>query len=96
MDRRRYLQRFSDGINLPTEPAPGIPLVELFGDFRVLIERHQGVVAYDSNQIRIRVRNGQISVCGTELSIAQMTKIHLVICGKIRSVSYLNEGGCCK
>lgn len=96
MDRRRYLQRLSEGINLPTEPVPGIPLVEMFGDSRLLIERHQGVIAYDSKNIRIRVRFGQISVCGSDLTIVQMTKIHLIICGKIQSVALLKEATCCR
>lgn len=89
MDKRRYLQCLSTGINLPSEATPGVPLVELYGDKRVLIERHQGVVAYDHKNICIRVRLGQISVSGCDLTIAQMTKIHLVICGKIDSVSFV-------
>lgn len=96
MDKRKYLQRLSAGINLPTEPLPGIPLVEMFGNNRVLIERHQGVIAYDRNNIRIRVRFGQISVCGNDLAIAQMTKVHLIICGMIQSVSLINEGAHCR
>lgn len=94
MDKRRYLQHLSTGINLPSEPLPGVPLVEVLGDKRVLIERHQGVIGYDQENIRVRVRFGSISVCGCDLTIAQMTKIHLVICGQIDSVSFVKEEVC--
>lgn len=96
MDKQRYLQHLSTGINLPSEPMPGIPLVEVLGDKRVLIERHQGVIAYDQENIRVRVRFGLISVCGCNLTIAQMTKIHLIICGQIESVRFVKEGVCRK
>lgn len=96
MDKRKYLHRLTSATNLPAESFPGRPVVEIFGDCRVLIERHRGVMAYDCNMIRVKVHGGQICISGCNLVIAQMTKFQLVIFGEIQSVSLMKGRECCK
>ena len=91
MDRRKYLRRLSAAVNLQTEPLPGLPLVEIAGDCRVLIERHMGVIGYDCERIFVKVKYGQICVQGSGLELKQMSKYTLVIYGKIHSVSVISE-----
>lgn len=81
------LREVTDGV------LPGVPLVEISGTGRVLIEHHRGVVAYGCNEIRVRVRYGLLAVCGSGLNLARMTKDQLVICGCIDGVSLLRNGG---
>lgn len=71
---------------------PGIPLVEIAGEHRVLIERHNGVTEYDDSRICVRVKYGQVCVCGGALTIAQMTCAKIVICGRIDSVTLIRRG----
>ena len=68
---------------------PGMPLVEIAGEKGVLIENHRGVTAYDSDKICVRVKFGQICVCGEGLSLAQMSGSCVIICGRIESVTLL-------
>lgn len=81
--------RIMDSADLPGETAPGLPLIELAGDRRVLIENHQGVTEYGCEKIRIRVGYGQVCVCGASLVLARMTREQLVICGRIDSVTLI-------
>ena len=60
-----------------------LPLVELAGQNRVLIENHQGVLAYSTKEIQIKVCYGCISIRGEELQLLEMSRIQLVICGRI-------------
>lgn len=87
MDRQSYLERLTRAAELPGESLPGLPIIEIAGDRRVLIERHKGVLEYDCNQIRIRVSYGSVCVCGCQLEISQITKAQLVVTGKIQSVT---------
>lgn len=87
-----WLERLSDGADLPGLPLPGVPLVELAGDRRVLIENHGGVTEYGSCRIQVQVRYGQIAVCGRDLQLARMTREQLVISGKIDSVTLCRRG----
>lgn len=71
----------------------GVPLVEISGTRRVLIEHHMGVVAYGCDEIQVRVRYGLLSVSGSALNLARMSKEQLVICGCIDGVRLFRNGG---
>ena len=73
---------------LPDEPVPGLPLVEVMGRGRVLIENHLSVLCYNREEIRVKTKQGCICVCGDGMTLAQMTKHRLIILGKICSVSF--------
>lgn len=73
--------------DLPGEAVPGQPLVEIAGECRVLIENHSGVTVYGCKEIHVKVRFGQICICGRNLELAQMTRNQLVVTGQIDSVS---------
>ncbi len=81
------VERFVMGADLPGESMPGQTLVELAGDGRVLVENHCGVIAYGSSEICVKVRYGVLSVRGSGLKLARMTKEQLVIIGRIDCVS---------
>lgn len=85
--RDRFLERVVFGADLPAEHLPGVPIVEIAGEHRVLIENHQGVTAYGCREICVKVRFGTVSVCGVDLDLARMSRHQLVITGKIDSVS---------
>lgn len=72
---------------LPTEAIPGMPLVEIVGCRRVLIENHKGISMYGRNEIHINVSYGQLCVCGVGLELARMTNKQLVITGQIDTIS---------
>lgn len=86
-----WMQRLTEGMDLPAESVPGLPLVEISGEKRVLIENHRGVTQYGRDQICVRVRYGLVSVRGCELELARMSRERLVICGRIDSVSLIRR-----
>lgn len=73
-------------------PLPGLPLIEICGKNRMLIENHQGIVGYGSREIQIKVRYGRIVVCGENLKLKNMSKEKLVITGEICAVSLRGRG----
>jgi len=83
---RSFLYRLTDAAQLHDEAIPHQPLVEIMNDQRVLIENHQGVVEYGTNQIRVNVRFGTVTVCGCDLELARMMKRQLIVAGRIDSV----------
>ena len=91
--RRDWLQQLTEGLDLPAEPMPGVPLVEVSGESRVLIENHKGVTQYGSDKICVKVAYGQVAVQGCCLELARMTKEQLVICGRIDCVTLQRRDG---
>ncbi len=83
---KNILERLTMAVDLPEEPVPGQPLVEVFGDGRVLIEHHCGVTQYGRCQIGVRVKFGTVTVLGEKLELTKMTGKTLVITGRIQGV----------
>lgn len=88
-DRSSFVDTFSSVTDLPLEPLPKVPLLELANDKRILIENHKGLAAYGCNEIQIKVQYGRICVRGNKLSVANMTKYKLIITGCIDSITLI-------
>ena len=73
-------------------PLPGLPLIEICGQNRMLIENHRGIAGYGSCEIQVKVRFGRIVVCGEKLKVTNMSKEKLVITGKICTVNLRGRG----
>lgn len=91
-DRWSILDRIAEGADLAGEPIPGLPVVEIGGECRVLIENHFGVTQYSRERICVRVKYGQVAVCGCGLELIRMTKEQLVISGRIDGVTLIRRG----
>ena len=83
---RGIMQRLTTAADLTDETLPGVPLIEIAGDSRVLIEHHFGVTEYGRCQICVRVKYGVVIINGNRLELARMTKQILVVTGCIESV----------
>lgn len=69
-----------------TDPLCKAPLIELTGENRVLMENHHGILAYSTEEIKVKVSFGCIVVLGERLFLRELSKEQLVIWGRIDSV----------
>lgn len=92
MSNRNWLQRIADGMELEMESLPMLPVVEIAGDKRVLIEHHGGIMEYSGRQIGVKVRFGTVCICGRELEVIRMSGQQLVISGQIDCVQLHRRG----
>lgn len=66
-------------------------LVELYGNERVLVEQHKGIVGYGSERIRIGATFGVLEVTGEGLRLCCMSPSQIVIRGRIDGVRVEGE-----
>ena len=83
----KWVEKLRHRMAMSPEPVPGLPLVEIAGHSRVLIENHRGVIGYSREEIRVRVNYGEIAVGGSCLELNRMSRELLVITGNITCVS---------
>lgn len=91
VQKKHWAQRITEATDLEGEALPGVPLVEIAGDRRVLIECHRGVTEYSSQRICVRVAYGHVCVCGCSLELSVMTRERLVISGRIEVVQLVRR-----
>lgn len=80
------VQKLVSSTDLEGEPLAGIPIIEITGDNRILIENHACIKEYSCNRIRVQVKYGQVVIDGSSLVVSRMSKEQLVINGGIDSV----------
>jgi len=90
---KKVFGRLRGIFDMAAQPMPGVPIVEMAGNRRLLIENHQGVMEYGKDRISILVKFGKIHVTGTDLEISYMSRHQLIITGCIDAVAI--ERGCC-
>lgn len=86
---KSIFERLTAAADLHDEAIPHLPLVEIAGDRRVLIENHQGVIAYATEQICVKVKYGSVCICGSGLELARMSKGQLIVSGTIGKIELL-------
>ncbi len=82
----KAMRRIYSSSILSQDALPGVPVVEIAGMGRVLIEGHKGVTEYGQQRIRVSMRYGSLMVIGCDLSLAHMSKDRLVITGAVDQV----------
>lgn len=91
MKQRGWMEKIADTADLQGEVIPGQPVVEIFGQRRVLIEHHKGVTEYSKDKIQVKMGYGYLCVCGSGLELARMRSDQLIITGRIDSVSMIRR-----
>lgn len=89
---RRKLRDYLPENAVNPEILPVLPIVELAGSHRVLVENHLGVTQYSTQRIGVKMKYGQMQINGCGLILEQMTKVKLVVTGRIDSICLLREG----
>ena len=88
---RTMFQRLAVEADVAADLIPGVPLVELAGDRRVLVENHRGVTEYGIHKICVLVSYGCLWIEGEHLKLSHMSRENLVICGRIQSISLVRK-----
>jgi len=85
--QNRLLGRLAAAAYSQEESIPGMPVIEIVGNRRVLIECHKGISQYTDRLVCVNVKFGYVQVVGEKLEISRMTKDQLVISGCIGEIS---------
>lgn len=83
-----FKEIIADFFELPREIILDLPRITQVGNVQLYIENHRGVIAYDENEIRLSVNDGEIIICGEQLQIKNLLEEELLVKGIIESLSY--------
>ena len=90
-----WMEKLALRAQLEEEVLPGQSLVEMYGDSRLLIEHHNGVTLFAVNEICVRLKFGDLQICGNQLQMEKMSDQILVITGRIDSLCVTRRGKKC-
>lgn len=85
--------RLASSFDMPVEFAAGVPKITLGGNVSVLVENHNGIRRFSSEEVRIGCCYGEIVICGQDLQLCLLKKDEVEAVGIIRSVAYAEQEG---
>lgn len=90
--RKNLLERVITAAELEAQLQPKLPIVELAGDKRVLIENHYSVIQYSRQEICVKVSYGCVRILGAGLELTRMSREQLVVTGSICGIELQKRG----
>ncbi len=88
MSKRGRMQRLAGLLELPQDIVLDLPRVTLLGNIQMLIENHKGIIEYTSEVVRIRLKQGEIIINGSELTLGNLQPEQILIEGIINEIRY--------
>ena len=85
--REKLWGKLPELLDLPDQALPGVPIIEVYGDRRVLVEGRCAVTRYDNECVQLRNSCGCISVSGCGLQMAELSYNRMIITGTICNIS---------
>ena len=87
-DNKKWQESLADFFEMPKELLCNLPRITLIGDVQMLLENYGGIIEYNDELLRLKVREGEVVVTGKDLKIKNFLSDELLIEGKIVSVEY--------
>ncbi|UOQ93777.1 sporulation protein YqfC [Halobacillus shinanisalinarum] len=85
---RSWVGRYFD---LPSDVMLDLPRITTIGSIHAYIENHTGLLHFSDQEVRLKYRDGHISIKGKELRIKMMLKEELLLEGTLDTVEFFTE-----
>jgi sporulation protein YqfC len=90
--KARLAAKVASIFELPGEILTNSCRITLFGQERLVIENHQGLLAYTNGKILLQTPDGRLLITGTDLNIGAVAPDQITVDGPIRGLKYLDGG----
>ena len=84
----KFKEKLANLLSLPKEIALDLPVVTATGQGELIIENYKNLIEFTDKTIRIRTRDGTITIDGNRLILKQITSENLLIAGRISGITY--------
>lgn len=88
----KWREKAADVSGIPEDVLMGWPKLIWYGRRRLIVEQHQGILAYEEGAIRLRTSCGILMVEGAGLQITHYGPMDAVVTGQIARVGYESGG----
>ncbi|HEX7063937.1 MAG TPA: sporulation protein YqfC [Bacillales bacterium] len=76
-------------VELPADVVMDLPRITIIGQLHIYIENHNGVLSFSNDEVRLRLKQGQLVVKGREFVLKTILPEEILLEGKIEQVKYL-------
>jgi sporulation protein YqfC len=88
MSKRGRMQRLAGLLELPQDIMLDLPRVTMLGNIQLLIENHKGIIEYTPELVRIRLKQGELVINGSELVLGNLQAEQILVEGTLNEIRY--------
>jgi len=81
-------EKIANSLSLPKEIALDLPLITATGHSEVAIENYKNLLEFSDTRIRIRTKEGVLTIEGERLLLRYVTTENLLITGRIMGILF--------
>ena len=81
-------EKILNKLDFPSDISLDLPKIVVIGNREITIENHKGIIAFESNMVKINSRVGAITIDGRNFEILFIGETSITIKGIFSGVSY--------
>lgn len=81
-------EKVANTLSLPKEIVLDFPVITATGRGEVTIENYKNLIEFTDTKIRIRTKEGMVTVEGERLALRQVTTENLLIAGRVAGIFF--------
>jgi sporulation protein YqfC len=86
--RNRHLQRLAGILEIPQDIVLDLPRITMLGNKQLLLENHKGIIEYTPSLVRIKLEQGELIICGKDLTLGNLQVEQILVEGTVEEVKY--------
>lgn len=87
-ERKKWRESVADFFELPKELLFNLPRTTIIGNVQLYLENYVGIIEYNDEILRLKIRGGEIVVKGKNLTIKNFFSEEIFVEGQINSIEY--------
>ena len=88
MSKKGKLLRLARLLELPQDIVFDLPRITMLGNIQTLIENHKGIIEYTPSLVRIRLKQGELVIFGSDLVLGNLQPEQVLVEGTISGIRY--------
>lgn len=82
------LKRLAGLLEIPQDIILDLPRITMLGNIQLLIENHRGIIEYTPELVRVKLKQGELAIHGTDLILGNLQPEQLLVEGVLTEVRY--------
>ena len=88
MSKKGRMHRLAGLLELPQDIVLDLPRITILGNMQLLIENHKGIIEYTPVLVRIRLKQGEIIITGSELVLGNLQAEQMLVEGTLSEIRF--------
>lgn len=88
MSKKGRIASLAGLLELPQDIVLDLPRVTMLGNIQLLVENHKGIIEYTPVLVRIRLKQGELVIYGSDLVLGNLQAEQMLVEGTLNEIRY--------